>query len=332
MNHIIKFDNTKLKLSSDNAHLASFDNFFEITNLLKDADSENGRRFHESGWKDFVKWCKLTGTIVNGAIEPVVIVSYLKDLEKQGKKLATIQARRAALAKYHQKQELEDTTKHQLVKDLMKAITKRINKERERRKSPKAPLLAADIRRMIAVLDENSPTGARAKAMILLGFMGALRRSELVNIRIDDIEFVKEGIKLTIPESKTGERIVAIPYAEKVHFCPIHAIKHWLTFRENPSGFLFCSLNRGGMPTGKKLDGVDYWRIVKQTAEKAGLDASSIGGHSTRSGFATQAMINNARVDRAMDQGGWKSYMTFKGYVREANLFKNNAASCIEWD
>ena len=162
----------------------------------------------------------------------------------------------------------------------------------------------------------------RDKAIILIGFAGGFRRSEIVNIDYDDIEFVSEGIKIFIKRSKTdqsGEGMIkAIPYFENKSYCPVLALKHWIEFSEIKSGKIF------------DISDKSVALIIKKYASLAGLDANKYAGHSLRSGFATSAAESGAEERNIMAMTGHKTTQMVRRYIREANLFKNNALSKIK--
>ena len=164
----------------------------------------------------------------------------------------------------------------------------------------------------------------RDKALILLGFAGGFRRSELVNIEHEDIEFVQEGVKIIIKRSKTDQSgegtIKAIPYFDNEKYCPVKALKNYINYE-----FAIAS-------KGKIFDISDksVALIIKRYAEKAGLDSSKYAGHSLRSGFATTAAEFGAEERNIMAMTGHKTTQMVRRYIQEANLFKNNALNKIK--
>ena len=162
----------------------------------------------------------------------------------------------------------------------------------------------------------------RDKAIILVGFSGGFRRSELVNIYYDDIEFVSEGVKIFIKRSKTdqsGEGMVkALPYFDNKNFCPVLALKNWIEHSEIKSGKLF------------EISDKSISLIIKKYASLAGLDSNKYGGHSLRSGFATSAAESGAEERNIMAMTGHKTTQMVRRYIQEANLFKNNALNKIK--
>ena len=188
------------------------------------------------------------------------------------------------------------------------------------RQKAKKPILINDLKLIIKAIDEEK---IRDKALILIGFAGGFRRSELVNIDYDDIEFVTEGVKILIKRSKTdqsGEGIIkAIPYFENKEFCPVTILKKYIDSElNNKTGKIF------------NISDKSVALIIKKYTKKAGLDASKYAGHSLRSGFATTAAEFGAEERNIMAMTGHKTTQMVRRYIQEANLFKNNALNKIK--
>ena len=205
------------------------------------------------------------------------------------------------------------------------------------RQIAKKPILINDLKLIIKVLDQQQistkdtvkiklkvQTKLRDKALILIGFAGGFRRSELVNIAYEDIEFVNEGVKILVKRSKTdqsGEGIIkAIPYFDNKAFCPVLALRDYIKnrFSNHKEGKVF------------EISDKSVVLIIKKYAEKAGLDSSKYAGHSLRSGFATTAAEFGAEERNIMVMTGHKTSQMVRRYIQEANLFKNNALNKIK--
>ena len=188
------------------------------------------------------------------------------------------------------------------------------------RQKAKKPILINDLKLIIKVINEEKK---RDKALILIGFAGGFRRSELVNIEKEDVEFVDEGVKILIKRSKTdqsGEGIIkAIPYFDNKEFCPVTALKKFIEDEKgNENEKIF------------KISDKSVALIIKRYAQKAGLDPSKYAGHSLRSGFATTAAEFGAEERNIMAMTGHKTTQMVRRYIQEANLFKNNALNKIK--
>lgn len=178
----------------------------------------------------------------------------------------------------------------------------------------------------------DSLRGIRDKALLLLGFAGAFRRSELVQLQVADIEECREGLKVTLRRSKTdqeGEGMVkAIPFGSNEDTCPVRAYQVWLAAAGIAEGVVFRSVSRHGT-IGAPLSDKDVARAVKKAADAAGLDAGKFSGHSLRAGLATSAAAAGVSERIIMQQTGHKSERMVRKYIREGNLFRENAVSAI---
>jgi site-specific recombinase XerD len=188
----------------------------------------------------------------------------------------------------------------------------------------KKPILINELRAIINIIDKSEKDEvkkARDKALILIGFSGGFRRSELVNIDFEDLEFTKEGVKIFIKRSKTdqsGEGMVkAIPYFKQKNFCPVIFLKNWIEISNLSSGHIF-NISDKMVPI-----------LIKKYLSVAGFDEKKYSGHSLRSGFATVAADFGADEKSIMTMTGHKTTQMVRRYIKESNLFKNNALSKI---
>jgi integrase len=192
----------------------------------------------------------------------------------------------------------------------------------------KTPILTEDLRMMLRLVP-NSMHGVRDRAILLIGFAGAFRRSELVALDFSDLSFQPEGLLLTLRRSKTDQegqgRRVAIPHGSHSETCPVQALDAWLRAAEITDGPVFRSVRKGGVVCESRLSGHAVALIVKRLAKKLGLTAESISGHSLRAGFVTSAARAGEPERRIMRQTGHKSIEMVLRYVRQANAFSDNA-------
>ncbi len=172
--------------------------------------------------------------------------------------------------------------------------------------------------------------GARDRALILLGFAGAFRRSELVGLDVEDCAFGKDGLTVTLRRSKTDQdgagRKIGIPYGSNPETCPVRTVQAWLEEAGSDAGPLFRSINRHGQVRTGRLSGIDVARIVKKLAVRAGLDPAKYAGHSLRAGHATSAAIAGASERSIMRQTGHRSVQMVRRYIRDGSLFRENSA------
>jgi integrase len=198
--------------------------------------------------------------------------------------------------------------------------------------SQKAPVLVTELRRMVASLPATLK-GHRDRALLLLGFSGAFRRGELVAIDVEDVSFGQDGLTVQLRRSKTDQdgegRKVGIPYGSDPQTCPVRTVRAWLDKAGKKSGALFMGFSRHGWITGKRLHGSDVARLVKSAAAAIGLDASLFSGHSLRAGLVTSAAKAGKSERTIMAQTGHRSVTMVRRYIRDANLFSDNAAAGI---
>jgi integrase len=221
---------------------------------------------------------------------------------------------------------MESPTHAGLVRNTFKGIRRTLGTA----PTQKAAALTEDIRRMVEATDAGL-IGLRDRALLLLGFSGAFRRSELVGLGVEDCAFTKDGLTVLLRRSKTDQegqgRRVGIPYGSCPETCPVRTVQDWLQETSISSGPLFRSVSRHGQVQQGRLAGIDVARVVKKLAERAGLDAAKYAGHSLRAGHATAAAIAGASERSIMNQTGHRSAEMVRRYIREGNLFRENSAA-----
>ncbi|WP_165356834.1 site-specific integrase [Nocardioides zhouii] len=182
---------------------------------------------------------------------------------------------------------------------------------------------------MIAHLPDTT-AGSRDRAILLVGFAGALRRSELVALRVDDVEWRDEGAVLHIRRSKADQeaagREVALPRGKDEQSCPVDALRSWLAEGDISRGQLFRSVDRHGN-VGEQLSDRAIVLVIRRAATAAGLDPDKYSGHSLRAGFATTAAAHGASERRIAVQTGHRSMEVLRGYIRHATVFTDNAVN-----
>ena len=287
----------------------------ETLKNLKNSKANNTLRAYQSDFRDFKVFCE-RNSFSSIPTQPKIIALYITHLSKTSK-FSTLKRRIASISVIHKLKGHYIDTKHPIIMENLHGIKRTLGS----RQKAKKPILINDLKLIIKAIGEEK---IRDKSLILLGFAGGFRRSELVNIEYDDIEFVQEGVKILIKRSKTdqsGEGITkAIPYFENKEFCPVVALKNYFGNRFNVS------------KEGKVFDISDksVALIIKKYAEKAGLDQTKYAGHSLRSGFATTAAEFGAEERNIMAMTGHKTTQMVRRYIHEANLFKNNALNKIK--
>tara|TARA_B110000967_G_scaffold70344_1_gene72844 strand:- start:835 stop:1752 length:918 start_codon:yes stop_codon:yes gene_type:complete len=291
----------------------------ETLKNLKNSKSFNTLRAYESDYKDFSVFC-LKNNFSSMPADPKIISLYLTHLS-QTSKFSTLKRRIASISVIHKLKDHYIDTKHPIIRENLLGI-KRLKGSNQKAKKP---ILINDLKLIINVINKlniNEIKKTRDKALILTGFAGGFRRSELVALEIDDIEFVREGVKIFVKRSKTdqsGEGMTkAIPSFNSTLYCPVLHLQDWMAKGK--------SINKKIFPISDKSVAL----IIKKYAYLAGLDGSKYAGHSLRSGFATSTAESGAEERNIMAMTGHKTTQMVRRYIKEANLFKNNALNKIK--
>jgi integrase len=240
-------------------------------------------------------------------------------------KTGSIQRRLNAIAEAHKAVNADSPTHHATVVNTMKGIRRTLGTASVQ----KAAALTEDIKAMVAATDQGI-IGARDRALTLLGFAGAFRRSELVSFDVEDCGFGRDGLTVTLRKSKTDQtgvgRKIGIPYGSNPDTCPVRVLHEWLDQADISTGPLFRSINRHRQVQAGRLGGLDVARVLKKLARRAGLDAAKFAGHSLRAGHATSAAMAGASERSIMVQTGHRSVQMVRRYIRDGSLFRENSA------
>ena len=290
----------------------------ETLKNLKSSKALNTLRAYKADYKDFAGFCIKHGFKTMPS-EPKIISLYLTHLS-QTSKFSTLKRRLASISVIHKLSGHYIDTKHPMITENLMGI-KRVKGSYQKAKKP---ILIKELKSIIDVIDKdkNEKRRSKNKALILVGFAGGFRRSELVAILYEDIDFVSEGVKIFIRRSKTdqsGEGMTkGIPYFSNKDYCPVIALNKWIQVTQIKSGKIF------------NMSDKSVALIVKKFAAIAGLDSNKYSGHSLRSGFATSAADLGAEERSIMAMTGHKTTQMVRRYIQEANLFKNNALNKIK--
>jgi len=291
--------------------------------FARQSKAENTLRGYQSDWRDFCAWCESHGLCAMPAGSDAV-AAYIAECAGR-LKVGSIQRRLNAIAEAHKAVGVDSPTHSAMVRNVMKGIRRTIGTAVVQ----KTAALTDDIRAMLYSTDAGL-IGARDRAMVLLGFAGAFRRSELVGLDTDDCSFGKDGLTVTLRRSKTDQqgagRKIGIPYGSNPDTCPVRVQQAWLEQAGINGGPLFRSINRHGQIQSGRLAGIDVARVVKKLAQRAGLDAVKYAGHSLRAGHATSAAIAGASERSIMAQTGHRSVQMVRRYIRDGSLFRENSA------
>ena len=297
----------------------------ETLNNLKFSKAHNTIRAYKSDFKDFAGFCTKNGFRPLPS-EPKIVSLYLTYMSSGGKKISTLKRRIASISVVHRLKGHYIDTKHPIIIENLMGIRRKMGSYQKSKK----PILINELKEIIKAIDDSNKhdgkldeeRAVRDKAIILTGFAGGFRRSELVSIDYDDLEFVPEGVKIFIKSSKTdqsGEGMIkALPYFENKAFCPVTFLKKWLEISKIKTGSVF------------NISDKSVALLIKKYTSFAGLDSNKYSGHSLRSGFATVSAEFGADERSIMTMTGHKTTQMVRRYIKEANLFKNNALKKIK--
>jgi site-specific recombinase XerD len=295
----------------------------QVREYIRASKAENTLRGYRADWRAFCAWCESQGLSPLPA-SPETVAAYIAECAGR-LRVGSIQRRINAIAEAHKAVGLESPTHQAIVTNTMKGI----RRTKGTAPTQKAPTLTDDIRAMVSVTDDGM-IGLRDRALVLLGFSGAFRRSELVALEIEDCTFNKDGLTVLLKRSKTDQdgagRKIGIPYGSNPETCPVRVLQSWLEQAGIAVGPLFRSINRHGQVKAGRLSDIDVARVVKKLAFRAGLDPAKYAGHSLRAGHATSAAIAGASERSIMNQTGHRSVQMVRRYIRDGSLFRENSA------
>jgi len=273
----------------------------------------------------FAAWCEKRLLPVMPTT-PEILATYLSWMADNQKKMATIEVARAAVIHEMRERRYAWDSKHRDLTGTLEGLRRRLGV----RPTKKEPLEDRELRALSAVCSGGKLLDLRDRAMLLVGWVGAFRRSEVVSLDVADATFREEGLMILLRRSKTDQTGVGyekpLPFSSEAEVCPVRALKAWLAAAGIEEGALFRRLGRGNQ-LGARLSDQGVANVVKARCKQAGLDPRLFSGHSLRAGFATTAADKDRPIDGIMRQGAWKTPSVAMGYVRRKNLFKKNAAA-----
>ena len=299
---------------------------------LQSSKANNTIRAYKSDFNDFELFCIQNG-FKSLPSEPKIISLYLTSLSSKNIKMSTLKRRLVSIGVIHKLKGHYLDTKHPLIIENIMGIKRRKGSAQNGKK----PLLINNLKVLIKAInrsDLNPIIKFRDRTIVLIGFSGGFRRNEIVSLNYDDIEFVNEGMKINLRRSKTdqyGEGFLkGITYFDNPVYCPVISMQNWLKISKIDSGSLFRRFSKGAKLTEIRLTDQTVALIIKKYLNLAGLDSKNYSGHSLRSGFATSAADAGAEERSIMAMTGHKSTEMVRRYIKEANVFKNNALNNIK--
>ena len=304
----------------------------ETLKNLQNSKALNTVRAYKSDFKDFGLFCVQNGFKTLPS-DPKIVSLYLTSLSTKQVKLSTIKRRLVSIGVIHKMKGHYLDTKHPVIVENLMGIKRRKGTVQKGKK----PILINDLKKILKVIDEANIQDIkklRDKSIILIGFSGGFRRNEIVSLDYEDLDFVHEGLKITVKRSKTDQfgegSIKALPYFEDSVYCPVTILQRWLNISKINKGSLFRRFSKGSKLTNDRLTDQTVALLIKDYLDIAGIDSKNYSGHSLRSGFATSAAESGAEERSIMAMTGHKSTEMVRRYIKEANLFKNNALSKIK--
>ena len=299
---------------------------------LQSSKATNTVRAYKSDFKDFSLFCAQNGFKALPS-EPKIVSLYLTYLSTKDIKMSTLKRRLVSIGVIHKLKGHYLDTKHPSIIENVMGIKRRKGSIQKGKK----PILINDLKLIIDVIDQEKNEDIkklRDRSIILIGFSGGFRRNEIVALDYEDLDFVSEGLKIDIKRSKTDQfgegSKKALPYFDNSQYCPVVSLQKWIKISKINSGSLFRRFSKGSKLSENRLTDQTVALLIKAYLQLAGIDSKNYSGHSLRSGFATSAAESGAEERSIMTMTGHKSTEMVRRYIKEANLFKNNALNKIK--
>jgi len=300
---------------------------------LQSSKANNTVRAYKSDFNDFGLFCAQNG-FKSLPTEPKIVSLYLTHLSTRDIKMSTLKRRLVSIGVIHKLKGHYLDTKHTIIIENMMGIKRRKGSAQKGKK----PLLINNLKLIINVIDEYNNEDIkkfRDRSIILIGFSGGFRRNEIVSLDYDDLDFVTEGLKINLKRSKTDQfgegSVKGLPYFDNALYCPVLSLKNWIEISNINSGPLFRRFSKGSKLSNNRLTDQTVALLIKKYLKLANIDSKNYSGHSLRSGFATTAAESGAEERSIMAMTGHKSTEMVRRYIKEANLFKNNALDKVKF-
>jgi len=299
---------------------------------LQSSKASNTIRAYKSDFNDFALFCTQNG-LKSLPSEPKVVSLYLTHLSTKNAKMSTLRRRLVSIGVIHKLKGHYLDTKHPSIIENVMSIKRRKGSIQKAKK----PLLISNLKHVINIIDKvnnEEIKKSRDRSIILIGFSGGFRRNEIVSLDYDDLDFVTEGLKINLKRSKTDQfgegSVKGLPYFDNPQYCPVVSVQKWIEISKITSGPMFRRFIKGSKLSENRLTDQTVALIIKKYLKLAGIDSTNYSGHSLRSGFATSAAEAGAEERTIMAMTGHKSTEMVRRYIKEANLFKNNALNKIK--
>ena len=294
---------------------------------LKSSKANNTLRAYKSDFNDFGLFCVQNG-LKSLPSEPKIVSLYLTHLSTKDFKMSTLKRRLVSIGVVHKLKGHYLDTKHPSIIENIMGIKRRKGSIQKSKK----PILVNSLKLIIDVIDQQDKEEIkkfRDRSIILIGFSGGFRRNEIVSLDYEDLDFVPEGLKINLRRSKTDQFgkgfVKGLPYFDSAQYCPVVSLKKWIEISKIKSGSLFRGFSKGSKLLDKRLTDQTVALLIKEYLKITGIDSKNYSGHSLRSGFATSAAESGVEERNIMAMTGHKSTEMVRRYIKEANLFNNNA-------
>lgn len=289
----------------------------------------NTKRAYRAHWNAYTRYCERLGFAPLSG-DPQVVGLFLAALHRDGKRLSTIRATLAAISTAHRLAGLALDLRHRAIATVLEGLKRELG-VRPVKEAP--PLLDTALRPFLAAFGPDAPRARRNRALVLVGFGAALRRSEIVALDLEDITLTTEGLTVLLRRSKTDQygagAMLAIYRAAAPDLCVVNALERWLAVRSRASGPLFTRVLKSGRVTLDRLSERAVWDIIRQASTALGWQDHGLSPHSLRAGLATSAALKGAPLDEIMEQTRHRSYAVARKYVRNADAWKRNVTQRI---
>ena len=299
---------------------------------LQSSKASNTVRAYKSDFNDFELFC-VKNALKSLPTEPKIVSLYLTHLSTRDAKISTLKRRLVSIGVIHRLKGHYLDTKHPSILENIMGIKRRKGSQQKGKK----PILINYLKKIINVIDQQKKEEIkklRDRSIILIGFSGGFRRNEIVSLDYNDLDFVPEGLKITLRRSKTDQfgegSVKALPYFDSSQYCPVVSLQKWIEISKINSGSLFRRFTKGSNLSENRLTDQTVALLIKEYLILAGIDSKNYSGHSFRSGFATTAAESGVEERSIMAMTGHKSTEMVRRYIKEANLFKNNALNKIK--
>jgi site-specific recombinase XerD len=317
---------TPIAATSDNHFPVSADLVEQAREYAEAAQAQNTRRAYAGDFADFQAFCRDNHLSALPAA-PQAVVAYITERARKHK-VATIRRRLSGIAQAHRERGLESPTTHEIVSRVLRGIVRTKGAAPARKSAVTLDVLRA----MLLCIEGEDVAALRDRAIVLLGFAAALRRSEIAALDVADLRFDERGLLVAIRRSKTDQeaegQIVAVPFVANRALCAASAVRRYLDAAGITEGPLFQSLTFQRRLTGRRISGQDVANLVRRLADRARVEGD-FSGHSLRAGFATSAAHAKVSLEAIARTTRHKSLAVLMSYVRPAQAFDDAALFAI---